>query len=350
MNCACGNLVDANSTCSSCGRNNHNCPSCGGGVSSTANTLLLACPYCDTPLHQLSTDEPPYFPVNFSSYDIGKLLNKFLLNRFGIPDDFSMNYSVSESALVFVPVRLFSVQAWLNETIYEVNSKAVMLTNKLWYQSKIENYRFAVRVKQVMQKEEISSTIYPIEVSYHKVEKQVQAFGKKLLKLDKKRFSKVHRNSKIEYQTNGEVFYPLYEMEYQYRKKKYRGVVDASNGVVLFSEHPMSLQSRAMVFGTGLMMIGVTLLLTFLFFLASGLDKMMILAPFVVFGIGIATSVRIFWTALRSHSGQEVMSVGTSALNLAEIDRHLPIPHRKQLIALEETKTVSEDAFETWMK
>lgn len=55
-------------------------------------------------------------------------------------------------------------------------------------------------------------------------------------------------------------------------------------------------------------------------------------------------------TALRSHSGQEVMSVGTSALNLAEIDRHLPIPHRKQLIALEETRIVSEVSFETWMK
>ena len=141
---------------------------------------------------------------------------------------------------------------------------------------------------------------------------------------------------------DGEVFYPLYEVLYRYGGKNYKGVVDAANGIVCFSEHPMSLQSRAMVFGSGIIMMVTTFVLCFLFALAAFIDALMILAPVVVFAIGVATSLRIFWTAIRSHSGQEVMPIGNTALDLVDLDRYLPIQSRKDLLTIADRQAAFE--------
>ena len=49
MDCVCGSVVEANTTCGDCGRIHENCPACGGQVIAMPKTVVLACPYCDTP-------------------------------------------------------------------------------------------------------------------------------------------------------------------------------------------------------------------------------------------------------------------------------------------------------------
>ena len=130
----------------------------------------------------MDSDEAPYYPINFTSQEIETQLNRFLLNRFGIPDDFSANRTVLDSTLAFIPIKLFRVQAFLNETIFEVDTKAIILNPTLWYLSKIQEYRFSVRVKQVMQKDDIESKVYPITIPDDHAELMLEPFEKALLK------------------------------------------------------------------------------------------------------------------------------------------------------------------------
>lgn len=302
MNCGCGNVVEDNSTCTKCGSIHENCGACGGQVIAMPKTMILSCPYCDTPLHQIDVGETPYFPINFTRQEIETQLNRFLLNRFGIPDDFSANRTVLDSTLAFIPIKLFRVQAFLNETIFEVDTKAIILNPTLWYLSKIQEYRFAVRVKQVMQKEEIESKVYPITIPDDHAELMVEPFGKSLLENDRNRFKEVPSNPKVTTEAQGNVFYPLYELTYEYRGKEYRAVLDASNGVVCFAEYPMCSKSRASVGITGVMMFVVTLVLTAVFSQYGEYTK---LASTVVFCMGSLASANILWMAMRSHSVQE---------------------------------------------
>lgn len=329
MDCVCGNIVEVNSTCGDCGRIHENCIACGGQVIAMPKTMVLACPYCDTPLHKLDADETPYFPINFTAKEIKRQLNHFLLNRFGIPDDFVDKQRVIQSSLSFVPIRLYTVQAFLNETIFEMDTKAIILNPSLWYLSQIKDYRFAVRVKQVMHADNIESKVYPIEMSDEEATQMAQRFGDKLLERDRARFQEVPSNPQIIAEVDGDVFYPLYEVTYEYRNHSYRAVLDASNGVVCFAEHPMCSRTRAAVATTGVMMLVATLVLTVVF---ANVGVSSILAPLMVFCIGVAASGNIVWTAMRSQSGQEFCVPESPVwLELLYTYGELPIKNRKNL-------------------
>ena len=327
MNCVCGNVVEDSSTCTKCGRIHENCRVCGGHIIAMPKTTILSCPYCDTPLHKIDSGDAPYFPINFTRQEIDTQLNRFLLNRFGIPDDFSSNRVVLDATLAFVPIQLFRVQAFLNETIFEVDTKAIVLNPTIWYGSKIQDYRFAVRVKQVMQKEDIESKVYPITIPDEHAELMLEPFEQELLKRDQDRFKEVQSDPKVSKESQGKVFYPLYEVTYEYRGKEYRAVLDASNGVVCFAEYPMCYISRVSVGITAVMMFVVTLALTAVFSQYGEYTK---LASTVVFCMGSLTSAHILWTAMRSHSVQESCAPDTEWDSL-RIYGEMPIENRKVL-------------------
>ena len=328
MNCGCGHVVEDTSTCTKCGRIHENCGVCGGHVVAMPKTMILSCPYCDTPLHKIDTGELPYFPINFTRKEIETQLNSFLLNRFGIPDNFSSKRAVVDATLAFVPLQLFRVQAFLNETIFEVDTKAIVLNPTIWYGSKIQDYRFSVRVTQVMQKDNVESKVYPITIPDDHAELMLEPFEKALLKRDQDRFKEVQSEPRVIKESQGKVFYPLYEVTYEYRDEEYRAVLDASNGVVCFAQYPMCSKSRVAVGITGAMMFVVTLVLTAIFSQYGEYTK---LASTVVFCIGSLSSANILWTAMRSHSVQESCAPDT------EWDSHriygeMPIEKRKVLL------------------
>ncbi len=333
MNCACGAVVEPG-PCPACDRHNLTCPSCGGGISAASGAVVVSCPYCDTPLkHQSLSARPPFFPVNLDPVQARKRLKKFLLSRFGIPDDFETRCRVTRCEQVFVPVHLFTVTARLTDSISETDTHAVVGTRDLWYHDAIAGYRFAVRVKQLMDPEQLRARIYPLQVDAAQATQQAKAYGRELLKRDQKRFSEVAGRPSIQCDPSGQVFYPLYELEYRYSGRIYRGVVDAASGVVCLSDHPMSLQSRALVMaaGAGLMLftVGVSVL-----FALIGLAKPAILpAGLLTLLTGALASARIFWTAMRSHSSGQAISADHHPLDVPSLDSTLAVPARKQLSA-----------------
>jgi hypothetical protein len=332
MICACGEQADG--TCEACGRQNIVCPSCGGGISADASAVVVACPYCDTGLrHRDLGGLPPYFPVNISTAEAGERLLRFCLSRFGIPGDFERRYTVTSTRQVYVPVYLFTVTARLSESIVETDTCAVIGTSGLWYHAAIAEYRFAMRVRQYMDPDRIPGEVLDTTMSAEVAQRQAQAFGQKLLARDRKRFSEVRGQSSVTVTDEGQVFYPLHELTFRYGGKSYRGVVDAANGVVCLSDHPMSTGSRAMVMGSGVVMLGSTALFVLIFLasllVAKGLAIIGAVGGAVVmFATGGLAGLRILWTAIRSHRSGEEIAAREQPLDVVDLNRQLPVEER----------------------
>ena len=302
MNCICGHPIVANTPCERCGKLLVKCPSCGGELFTAPTTCLLACTYCDTPLHQLESTEIPYYPVNISPEETVAQLETFLLNRFGIPSDLKQQYTVRKARLVFIPIRLYTVQAFLNSTIFKIDTKAVILHPRLWYLPKLKEHRFSVRVKQIMLKEHVRSLVYSVRISKEEADRLAYSHGKRLLEQLKVTYSQIVKTPKVEYVMDGEVLYPLYEVDYYYRSKLFRGVIDASNGVVCVVEHPMSSTTRTMLITASIMLLVVTFILTIGLLI---LDFVTIFTPIVIFIIGVVLSLRMLWNAMNQPLGAE---------------------------------------------
>ena len=333
MICACGEQADG--TCTACGRQNIVCPSCGGGISADAAAVVVSCPYCDTGLkHRDLGSQPPYFPVNVSEGAAGERLLRFCLNRFGIPGNFERKFVVKATRLVYVPVYLFTVTARLSESIVETDTCSVIGVSGLWYRDAISDYRFAMRVRQYMDPDQVPGDVLEVGISSGQAALQAQKFGKILLARDRKRFKEVKGESSITHVDEGMVFYPLYEMQYRYGGKTYRGVVDAANGVVCLSDHPMSTKSRAMVMGSGVVMLSSTLVFALIFLATLVVAQQGLAVVGAVGGAGLialtggAAGARVLWTAIRSHRSGEEIEVREQPLDVVNLTGRIPVEER----------------------
>ncbi len=332
MVCACGEHADG--TCTACGRQNIVCPPCGGGISADASAVVASCPYCDTALkHRDLGGMPPYFPVNVTKQEAGERLRRFCLNRFGIPGDFERKFTVKTVRQVYVPVYLFTVTARLSASIVETDTCAVVGHYGLWYYDAIADYRFAMRVRQYMDPDQIPGEVLKTTMSKEDAQRKAQKFGQELLARDRKRFSEVKGENRIEQTDEGQVLYPLYELTYGYGGKSYKGVVDAANGVVCLSDHPMSMQSRAIVMGSGALMLASTAVFALVFlatlFVAQGLAVVgAVGGTGVIVVTGGIAGMRILWTAGRSHRSGEGIEAREQPLDIVELEKRLPVTER----------------------
>lgn len=338
MSCACGSPTSipagGSATCGDCGRQNLSCPQCGAAISAAAEAVVLACPYCETPLQHADTSgAPPYFPVSLSQPEAEQVLLRFLLNRFGIPGDMARRYRVEECKQIYLPVHLFTVNARLTASISEADTTAVMCNRSPWYLSALARHRFAARAKLLMDPDKVKAKVYPVQLTKDKVLKQVDAFGKTLLARDRKRFSGVAEDTRVTHEDHGQVFYPFYELTYRYGRRTYRGALDASSGVVCQAEHPMSLRTRAVVMAAGGVMLAFTGCCALLFVLlaVAAEDPVFVLSALLSLVAGLPATARIFWAATRSHKGAEDLDVREQHLDLSDLSVTIPVTERKAL-------------------
>ena len=153
-----------------------------------------------------------------------------------------------------------------------------------------------------MLKEHEQNLVYSIRISNEEADRLPYSHGMRLLEQLKVAYSQIVKTSKVEYVMDGEVLYPLYEVEYYYRSKLFRGVIDASNGVVCVVEHPMSSTARTMLITASITLLVVTFILTIGLFV---LDFVTVLTPIVIFIIGVVLSLRMLWNAMNQPSGAE---------------------------------------------
>lgn len=341
MNCSCGETVTVpeggQATCQSCGRQHISCGTCGAEVSADATAVVLNCPYCDSPIaHQDIKGKPMYFPLNITSTEAKQMLLHFLLNRFGIPADFEKKFRVTKLEPVYIPIQVFSVTAQLNQSVSEFGTTAVIQTEKLWYRNKLVDHRFAARVKQLMDPDKVKIKTYPKDTPSENTQRHVDRFGKQLLARDKKRFALKRTFNHITKKGGDQIFYPLYEVTYQYGSKRYQSIVDGASGAICLADHPMSMGTRTVVLAVSMAMVVFTGLVTLGFGgLAALMDPTFVVSALLSGLTGAAASGRMAWTAVRAHNSKE---------NLNERDEHfLDLPKHEILLNLPQRKKLLTD-------
>jgi len=278
--------------------------------------------------------------VNFDQVETRARLLTFLLNRFGIPGDFERRFEMAEQRLVYVLVHLYHVTARLSDSVSETDSKAVIATRKLWYRDELEDYRFAMRAKMYMDPSKVRATVLDADLSRRQADREAEVFGGRLLERDRKRFKEIPKAESIHLEHEGTVYYPLYEIRYQYGATSYRTVFDASNGVVCHAEHPMSLRTRVVLKVSGLVFMAFTAAATVLFILtvATGFGEAMdpvgiggYGAAALVFLVGLAVGLRILRVALTRRSSAEEIEAPEHPLDLQELTVEMPVKERKKV-------------------
>ena len=169
----------------------------------------------------------------------------------------------------------------------------------------------------------IRGAVYEIDVSQREAHGEAERFGRELMARDKKRFDEIATTETIQCDHQGMVYYPLYEIHYRYGSKSFRSVVDASNGVVCHTAHPMSLKTRVAVKIAGLTYLALALVVALGFALSPATSCGQVVDPIGIGGFGGAGLVfftalvvggRILYTALsRSRSGDRRLGAASRA-------------------------------------
>jgi len=342
MNCSCGQpLAGAGPVvvCGSCQRQNLSCTECGANLTLPPGAVVAECLYCGTALQHvdLSTGTP-YFSVCYTDAEARELLLTFLLNRFGIPEDFAQKFQVTEQRLVYVPVYLYRVTAWLTACIYETDSKAVIASRDIPYRDVLDRYRFAIRAKVFADPRTIKGHVYQQGLSREDADEEARHFGSSLLERDKIRFDEVPGIDQIQFDFRGSVFYPLYEVAYQYGSRTFHCVFDACNGVVCKAAHPQSTKARAAVKATGVLYFVLAVAIA-LVFCALGLvlpDVGVAVSGFgagaIVLGTALAVGGRIISSSGGNLETGEEIDINEHPLLVTELTNTLQVTERKSMV------------------
>ena len=335
MICACGTRCEG--LCPDCGRQNLACPACGGSISADPSAVILSCPYCDSTMAEPDAREaPPYFPVNVSERAAGEQLLRFCLNRYGIPRGFERSFAVQQARLVYVPIYLFTVTARLSATVHETDTCAVPGVRSPWYRDALCTYRFAMRVRQVVDPDKLPGLVLAHELTPSQAEDEARRFGSILMARDRARFAEVQDDAGIHLVDEGQVFYPLFELTYRHGWRTFRGVVDASNGAVCTAEHPVSLGSRALVLLAAGVMLVTTFVISFTCFLPvlSGEGLVMlaaVAAALVTLATGGLGTLRLVWAAIRAYRTGEEQEQHEHALDVVDLTARCAVTDRRTL-------------------
>jgi len=341
VRCSCGQELPHGElvSCPACGRQNLTCSNCGANLSTAPDAVVVSCLYCDASLQHVDLGQgTPYFTVNFAEHEAGARLFTFLLNRFGIPGDFKTKARIAEQRLIYIPVHLFKVTAYLNPSISETDSKAVIATHKVPYRKELAVYRFAMRAKVYTDPRKLRGEVYATEIGDADAREEAMRFGRELMARDRKRFDEVPTAESIECDGLGMVYYPLYEVRYTYGAKSYQAVVDACNGVVCHTAHPMSLATRAAVQVAGVLYMVLALAVALLMAISPTAGCSEVLDPIGIGGFGgagliamtaLVVGARILYKALgKSRSGEEI-TASEQPLELKELTAVMPVNERK---------------------
>ncbi len=341
MRCPCGQELPAGQgvLCPACSRQNLACATCGAQITTAPDAVVVSCLYCNTSLQHVDLSQgTPYFTVNFADHEAGAQLLTFLLNRFGIPGDFKRKFRIFDQRLVYVPVHLFCVTAQLSQSVVETDFKAVIANRKIPYRKELDDYRFAVRSKVYADPKKIRGTVHETDVTPAEAHAEAERFGRELMARDKKRFDEIPTAEAIHCNHQGMVYYPLYEIRYRYGSKSYASVVDASNGVVCHTAHPMSLKTRAAVKIAGLAYLALALAAALGLALSPATSCGRVVDPAGIGGFGgaglvlltaLAVGGRILYTALSRHGSGAEIAASEQPLELDQLTAIMPVSERK---------------------
>ncbi|MEM2795149.1 MAG: hypothetical protein QXY49_04765 [Thermofilaceae archaeon] len=269
------------------------CPSCNAQLKVPLAVSVVVCPYCGYTFEVSSGKKLAYymFPIYVDSPTAWRVMMQFIIRRYGVPEDFTVEANPRFSELHFVPYYVFKCRA-SSYCIYSNRSASYLETadypipaawTGTWIDKHLDNFSFSVRGKSFFdprqaQKGKLHMPTVRYEEAYRAA---YQLIEKRALKEARESCSGAARSENIEVGFIGLTHYPFWLMEYIYKGEVYRALLDASSGKVLYVEYPLRAKARAMRPTASAVIIGLGV--------ASGLIVSIAVSPLGLIG-GVITS------------------------------------------------------------
>ncbi len=320
--CSCGNKIEYKEEpvlCEVCGNKNFFCPECRAPLSIPKNAVAVSCPYCNASLvaEDLS-QEKLFFPVSYDESTGFSKFQWFLLNRFGIPDDMKVEFTPKNIKLHYIPLYIYDIKSSLTPEIIEKDTRGIIATDKVWFKEFIKDYRFPVKGKIYYKAEEIEGEIYDAELPEEVIKKRAYEIGREMSYEDARRFN-ISGSPEIEIKKEGMIYYPFYEIVYRYKGGTYRGVIDATNGVICYAEYPLSRGARTWLRIAG----GLYALLSVLVGIVEGAVFYDLIPSIIVITQGIIIGAVIFFEAGKVKRGKEEIKTTEKKLIIESLDKKI---------------------------
>lgn len=270
------------------------CLNCNATITAPQGASIVVCPYCGHTFEVSTGKKWEYymFPSYVDSPSAWRKVINFILRRYGVPDDFNAEANLLRAELYNVPYHVFSCKAYSScsyggryaNYLETRNMPILAVYTGTWLDDFARSLSFSVRGRSFFNPTQAQkSRFYMPTVSYAEAYNTAYRFiqGQAMAEASKS-CSGSKGVGRVEVEYLGLVHYPFWLMEYTYKGKTYRVLLDASGGRVLFVEYPLSRRSRTIMLTASILIIGVGLF--------SGLLFAAMRSPLSLIG-GLASSI-----------------------------------------------------------
>ncbi|RLE82177.1 MAG: hypothetical protein DRJ51_02135 [Thermoprotei archaeon] len=311
------------------------CPACGAVIEVPETVSTTECPYCGTVFHVKTGEKSEvdhfYFPLEREDpYD---RLMRFVERQYGAPVDIKQRSTFTKRILHLVPVYfyhlhgLITVQAKSRKLgefvtkVEEVDDIGIPAVNGE-LSTLLKDYPFPLRGKKFFEeKVKHMGRYYEPTLERRVADKVAEDILKdRLMSEIRDTAAEVKRMiyEKFDVTFKGLVHYPVWELEYSYREKRYTGYVDGATGAVILTEHPLSFRGRILqlLYGTVFFIAGLGLAVTVA--KITQVSFAGILASLFAFLAGAAAAVPMFTRSIKQKLSASEIRVPEKRILTAE--------------------------------
>ncbi len=248
------------------------CLNCNASITAPHSASIIVCPYCGHTFETSTGKAWTYymFPAYVESPSAWRKAMQFITRRYGVPADFNAEANLRRAELYNVPYHVFSCKAYSScshggkqATYLETRNMPILAAyTGTWLDSHAKQLSFSVRGRSFFNPSQAQrSRFHMPTVSYDEAYNAAYRFisGQAMAEAGRS-CSGLKSLEKVEVNYLGLVHYPFWLIEYVYKGRLFRVLLDASSGRVLFVEYPLSTRSRATMLTASAGIIGIGLL------------------------------------------------------------------------------------------
>ncbi|MBO3768715.1 MAG: zinc ribbon domain-containing protein [Thermoproteota archaeon] len=231
------------------------CPNCGATFDVIETASFSTCPYCGYTFNIQTLQEWThyFFPVYFNQNSAWLKLRSFILRRYGVPHDFYESSNINNITLHYVPLHIFHAEAEAtcqhkksSATYHKVLDLTVPAYSGFWFDSILRSHKFSVRGKTFFKPSILEKgKYYPPSISSESAKNLSQSIITSLVLREANESCRGYSQvSKVDVNYIGLVHYPIWEFYYSYKNESFKGLIDGTNGRVMFVEYPLSREAK----------------------------------------------------------------------------------------------------------
>ncbi|MEM2930813.1 MAG: hypothetical protein QW797_08160 [Thermoproteota archaeon] len=265
------------------------CLNCNAAITAPQGASIVVCPYCGHAFEVSTGKKLEYymFPSCVDSPSAWRKVMNFILRKYGVPDDFNAKANLLRAELYYIPYHVFRCKAYFSHSYQGRYMSYLKLKNMsilaartgTWLDRFAKKLSFSVRGKSFFNPNQAQkSSLYLPGVSYKEAYKT--AYNSIRERARAAAMFSSGSVEKVEVEYLGLVHYPFRLMNYTYKEKTYRVLLDASKNSVLFIEYPRPPVERRTMLNVIKLIIAVGLISGLISGLFATIWSPLILIPF----------------------------------------------------------------------